>query len=162
MAEAHDAVFTKPGSRVTYPVSFRSLPIPRPPGPSVASVTARGSRPPLCSSPNSDIDLPLSSQALVVLVCPESLIVVSPGGPCGSVSGASYALVRGVRDLIHRVLTSETFRALLDHITLLKRRRSHHLRFGPAGFGGQESQEQVAGELVAGRALLGADPLGQG
>ena len=48
--DAHEAVLTKPGSSVTWPVSLSSLPTSSPDGPSVASTRGKGSWPPGCLS----------------------------------------------------------------------------------------------------------------
>src|SRR3954447_17169073 len=50
IAEAHDAVLTKPWSRVTKPVSLRRLPTSMPPGPSTAGRTGIDNWPPGWSS----------------------------------------------------------------------------------------------------------------
>ena len=50
IAEPHEAVLTKPGSKVTRPVSDSSVGMAIPPGPSVAGETVSGSEPPGCCS----------------------------------------------------------------------------------------------------------------
>src|SRR6478752_4300934 len=86
--DAHEAVLTKPGSSVTYPVSFSSAPASRPDGPSVASVTGSGSDPPGCLSSKSAMErsLPFGGEAHTSLAEPrgQGLITVTPAGKPGS------------------------------------------------------------------------------